>query len=248
MELLSKIYSLVLKGILNKVMVDNKIEALRVTAMFGDLDESALKALAERTIERKLVQEEVLFMAGEPAHGLYVIVSGAIRAFRESVEGREQVIHVERAGATIGEVPVFDNGLYPSTASAESDTTILFIDKQDVRQLCLDYPQIALNALKVLASRLRKTAALVETLSLHEVDQRLAGLLLSEIYTRGIKTDSGTIIELVLTHQQIASRIGTVREVVSRALNRLQNNGLIHIDGRRILIPNEKALATYQEM
>ena len=125
-------------------------------------------------------------MAGEEARGLYVIAEGAVRAFRESIDGREQVIHVERAGATIAEVPMFDDGAYPSTVAAEEDSVILFIDKRDVRNLCLSHPNIALAALKLLAARLRRCAELVEALSLHEVDQRLARLLLDEgAFARG---------------------------------------------------------------
>jgi len=172
-------------------------------------------------------------------------VRGALRAFRESLDGREQVIHVEHAGATIAEVPVFDDLTYPSSVVAEEPTTVLFIDKKEVRQLCLKYPQIALAALKVLATRLRRCSDLVESLSLHEVDQRLAKFLLTEAQLHGKQTSNGLTVDLVLTNQQIASRIGSVREVISRALNRLQQNGLIIVNSRQIVIPDEKVLLSY---
>ncbi|HXG94579.1 MAG TPA: Crp/Fnr family transcriptional regulator [Blastocatellia bacterium] len=226
-------------------MAMDKIAALRRTALFGELNEADLTALAERAAERRLERDEVLFVAGEEARGLYVVVEGALRAFRESMEGREQVIHVERAGATIAEIPVFDDEPYPSTVAADEDSVVLFIEKRDVRRLCLEHPQISLAALKLLAGRLRRCAALVEELSLHEVDQRLARLLLAEAGMRGTRTTNGIAFELALTNQQIAARIGTVREVVSRALNRLQQNELIKVDGRRVTIPNEQALAVY---
>lgn len=226
-------------------MPTDKIAALKRTQMFGELQEPQLRALAERSTERRLARDEVLFVAGDEARGLYVVVDGAVRAFRESVEGREQVLHVERAGATIAEVAVFDEGPFPSTAVAEEETTLLFIESRDVRRLCLDYPQIGLAALKLLAGRLRKCAALVEALSLREVDQRLARLLLSEARSRGVRSGAVTCVDLVLTNQQIAARIGSVREVVSRAFTRLQQNGLIELDGRRVTISNEQALAVY---
>ncbi|HEU4387163.1 MAG TPA: Crp/Fnr family transcriptional regulator [Blastocatellia bacterium] len=226
-------------------MTTDKVAALRRTQIFGELGEAQLEALAERAVERKLGRGEVLFVAGEAARGLFVVVDGAVRAFRESVEGREQVIHVERAGSTIAELPVFDEGNYPSTAAAEEDSTVLFIEKSDVRRLCLEHPQIALAALKLLAFRLRKCAELVEALSLHEVDQRLAHLLLVEARSQGVREDSGITFGLVLTNQQIAARIGTVREVVSRAFGRLQQNGLIRIEGRRVFIPDEQVLKSY---
>ncbi|MGE0130399.1 MAG: Crp/Fnr family transcriptional regulator [Blastocatellales bacterium] len=226
-------------------MITDKISTLKRTALFGELEESELRALAERAVERRLTQGEILFVAGEEARGLFVVARGALRAFREGVDGREQVIHVEREGATIAELPVFDDKPYPSTVAAEEETTVLFLDKRDVKSLCLTHPQIALAALKLLAGRLRKCAELVEALSLREVDQRLARWLLNEARARGRRTADGIEVTLALTNQQIAARIGSVREVVSRALSRLQNNGLIAVDGRRVVIGDEQALEVF---
>jgi CRP/FNR family transcriptional regulator len=228
-------------------MSNEKIAALRRTALFGELLETELIALADRAVERHLSRDEILFVAGDEAAGLFVIVSGALRAFREGVDGREQVIHVERAGATIAELPVFDDQPYPSTVAAEEDSTVLFLDKRDVKSLCLANPKIALAALKMMAGRLRKCAELVEALSLREVDQRLARWLLAEARARGARTPDGVELTLALTNQQIAARIGSVREVVSRALARLQNNGLVVVDGRRVIISDEHALAVFSE-
>lgn len=226
-------------------MTIDKISALKGTRLFEELDSNTLRLLAERALERRFQKDEVLFVAGEEAQGLYVIVAGAVRAFRVSLDGREQVIHVERAGATIAELPVFDEGAYPSTAAAEEDTTVLFIDKHDVRQLCLEHPKITLAALKVLAGRLRRCAELVEALSLREVGQRLARFLLAEARRNGLRAEDGIQINLTQTNQQIASRIGSVREVVSRAFTRLQHEGLIIVDGRNLTIPDESALETF---
>ena len=226
-------------------MQTDKIAALKNTTLFGELDEKTLGALAERAVERRYARDELLFLAGEEARGLYVIVEGSVRAFRESLGGREQVIHVERAGATVAELPVFDDGPYPSTVAADEETVVLFIDKRDVRRLSLEHPEIALAALKVLAVRLRRCAELVETLSLREVGQRLARFLLAEVRTKGARTDEGLSVELTHSNQQIAARVGSVREVVSRALTRLQHDGLIRLEGRRLTVPVEKALAAF---
>jgi CRP/FNR family transcriptional regulator len=135
----------------------------------------------------------------------------------------------------------------PSTVAGEEDSTLLFIPKAEVHRLLLDHPRIALAALKVLATRLRNCASLVETLSLHDVDRRLARLLLGEARNSGTRGPAGFQFEFVLTHQQIASRIGSVREVVSRAYSRLQQAGLVRVDGKKVLIPSERALADYIE-
>lgn len=226
-------------------MTIDRFSTLKTTALFSEVTDDDLRALAERAIEQKLRRGEILFSAGDEARGLYVIASGALRAFRESIEGREQVIHVERAGATIGEAPMFDDGTYPSTVAAEEDSVILFIDKRDVRSLCLSHPNIALAALKLMATRLRHCAELVEALSLREVDQRLARFLLEEGQVRGKRVDKTLVFELVLTNQQIAARIGTVREVISRALSRLQQNDLITVSGRVVSILDEEALQAF---
>jgi CRP-like cAMP-binding protein len=202
----------------------DKIAALKKTEMFGSLSEKELKVVVGVCVERKLQKGETLFTSGDEARGLWVIAKGALKAFRENTDGREQVIHVERAGTTIAEVPVFDDRPYPSTVVAEEDSDIFFISKEDVKQLCLQHPSIALSALRLLASRLRKTAALAESLSLREVDQRLASFLLQEFKEKRLRK-----LQLP-THSDIAARLGSVREVVSRAFARLESEGLIAVD------------------
>jgi CRP-like cAMP-binding protein len=226
-------------------MSTDKIAALRQTALFGGLADEELQALAARSVERRLVREETLFVVGEEARGLYVIVTGAVRAFRAGPDGREQVIHTERAGATLAEVPVFDNGMYPATAVADEDSVVLFIAREDVRAVCREQPGIALAALELMAGRLRRHAELVELLSLRAVGQRLARLLLKEASARGERSDGGTSFDLVATNGQIAARVGTVTEVVSRALARLHQDGLIMLENRRVTIPDEELLASY---
>jgi CRP/FNR family transcriptional regulator len=228
-------------------MTLDKIAALKRTKLFEELDENTLRVVAERALERRFQKDELLFVAGEEARGMYVIVEGAVRAYRVSLEGREQVIHVERAGASIAEIPIFDDGTYPSTAAAEEETITLFIEKQDVRRLCLKHPEITLAALKLLAGRLRRCAELVEALSLREVGQRLARFLLAEARRSGTRTEDGISLNLTQTNQQIAARVGSVREVISRAFTRLQHDGLITFEGRRLIIIDETALESFAE-
>ena len=228
-------------------MAVDKVAALKRTKLFAELDDSTLRRLADRSVERTFQRDEVLFVAGDDATGMHVIVEGSVRAFRVSLEGREQVIHVERAGATIAELPVFDEGAYPSTAAAEEQTTTLFIDKRDVRHLCLEHPEISLAAIKLLAGRLRRCAELVEALSLREVGQRLARFLVNEARRSGTSRENGFVLTLTQTNQQIAARIGSVREVISRAFTRLHHEGLIKVDGRHVIIPDETALEAFAE-
>jgi CRP/FNR family transcriptional regulator len=111
----------------------------------------------------------------------------------------------------------------------------------------LEHPIIAVSALKMLARRLRNCAALVETLSLHDVDRRLGRLLLAEARSRGTARGRGLELEFPLTHQQVASRIGSVREVVSRAFSRLQQAGFVRTDGKMVVIADVERFAKYTE-
>jgi len=226
------------------VTIDKK-DFLKQTALFRDLDDSILEFLALGSVEKRLARDEILFLAGEKAAGLYVIVDGAVRAFRTGGDGREQVIHVEKAVTTIAEVPVFDDGVYPSTVAAEVESRVLFIAKEKIRAACLKHPQLALAAARLFATRLRNCAELVESLSLREVGQRLAEFLLDQAKKSGKESGDGVTFRQELTHNQLAARIGTVREVVSRVMLRLQQQGLLETKGRLITIPNRPALERY---
>jgi CRP-like cAMP-binding protein len=225
----------------------DKISIFKEAPLFSELNDDVLKLLASRAVEKKLAPEEVLFIAGERARGLYVIAEGSVRAFRASSDGREQVIHVERAVTTVAEVPVFDGGSYPSTVAAEESSKVYFLSREDVLNAAMAHPQLALAATRLLAARLRKCAELVENLSLREVGQRLASLLLSQARTKGVKTGQGIELKLDLTHNQLAARIGTVREVVTRTLVRLADDGLIIHNGKKIAIPDISALSNYAD-
>jgi CRP-like cAMP-binding protein len=221
-----------------------KSVALQRTRLFDELSEAELVRLADLAIEKRFSSGTMVFVAGEQAAGLFVVVRGKIRAFQQNAEGREQVMHVDSAGATIGDVPVFDDGPYPASAIAEEDTDVLFIGKSDVRHFCLEHPHFALKALKLMAERVRRHAGLVKVLSLHEVGQRLALFLLAE--AGKFKAVSGLVtFHLELSNHEIATRIGSVRDVVSRALARLQQDGVIAVRKREITITDFEALKKY---
>jgi len=222
-----------------------KVELFRKAELFRDLSDEVLKDLAKHAVEKSLARNEILFVAGDTADGLYLIAQGSIRAFRTGIDGREQIIHVERAVTTLAEPPVFDNGTYPSTTAAEEASRLFFISKDRVRAACFEHPELALAAARLMATRLRRCAELVESLSLREVGQRLAQLLLEEASIHGKRTSEGVVFQLRLTHNQLAARIGTVREVVTRVLYRLQQQGLLHIAEKRMTIPDIKAFANY---
>ena len=219
-----------------------RVEILRKSALFHGLPADALAELAAHGSERKLRQGQILFTANEPSDGLYVVLSGSVRAFRENMDGREQTIHVERAGGTLAEVAVFDGGPYPSTAMAEEASEVLFLAKKDVRSFLLKYPEAALTALAILSKKLRKIASLAEQLALQDVSQRLVTLLLEEAQRTTYTLQDGVSFSLPFSQTQLAARLGSVREVVSRSLQKLVLQGVVSIDGHHVVILNLIAL------
>lgn len=222
---------------------EEKLDALRRTELFRELDPVTLSRIATHAVPRSLAKGEVLLPATKSPEGVYVVMEGVLRSVREFYDGREQVLSTERPGDIIAVVSVFDGGVPLASVIAERASIVLFIDKREMHSLCRDHPRLLSNVIQNIASRTRAYAALIEQLSFCDVDSRVARYLLSEARISGRETESGTEFDLSLTQRQIAGRVGSVREVVSRALVRLQRKGLIQIAGHRVLIPDAGALA-----
>lgn len=222
--------------------VEDKLNAFRATQLFGSAPGNVLRELASKTRVRQLTRGEVLFTGGDEATGLFVVVSGMLRAYRQTREGREQTMHVEGAGATLAEVPVFDGGPYPSTVQAEEESVVMFVPEQAMRRFLIKNPEAALAALAVLARRLRSVSGLAEQLALTDVAQRLAAMLAEEAISQAGELKDGISFSLPLPHQSIAARLGSVREVITRQLHRLIDDKVIAVRGRRIVVLDAAAL------
>ena len=220
----------------------NPAATLAKAAIFSGLAEDELDYLASRAVVRRYRAGEIVFSEGEPCSGLYVVESGQVRIFKSSANGREQVLSIDGPGSSVAELPVFDGGAYPASVTAIEDATLLFVSKQDFQSLCLAHPQVALKVLRMLGARLRNLVGIIEELSFTTVRHRLASFLLRMAQREGKRTAKGAEIVLPMSNQELAAQIGTVRELVSRNLSRLQAEGLIQMDGRNVVIPDVNAL------
>ncbi len=210
-------------------------------AIFSGPTDSELQFLAERAVPRQFAPGEIVFGEGEPCAGLYIVERGNIRIFKSSSSGREQVLSIDGPGSSVAEVPVFDGGSYPASGAAVDRATLLFVGKQDFQALCLAHPEVALKVLRVVGARLRRLVGIIEELSFTTVRHRLASFLLDLAQRDGTAAAAGVEFSLPGTNQELASQLGTVRELVSRNLSRLQAEGLLKLEGRRAVIPNLKA-------
>jgi CRP/FNR family transcriptional regulator len=203
--------------------------------------------LAAHFVRKRYGHGELLFSEGDPCRGLYIIESGKLRIFKSSPNGREQVLAVEGPGGSVAELPVFDGGPYPASVSTVEDSQILFVSRQDLHNFCLQHPEVALKMLAVVGARLRRLVGIIEELSFTTVRQRLVAALVRLAQATGKQTDRGIEFELSGTHQEMAHQLGTVRELVSRNLMRLQAEGLLDVEARNIVVLDMSGLVALLE-
>lgn len=220
---------------------------LRKTALFSGLSDKVLDRLAACAFPRRFAKRQVIFSEGEPCRGLYVVESGFVKIFKTSARGREQVLSIEGPGATVAELPVFDGGNYPASAAAETEALLLFIGKKEFQSVCLEHPEAAMQVLKVVGKRLRQLVDLIERISFTTVRRRLVALLSRLAREKGRPTPHGIEFTLTITNQQLSAQIGTVRELVSRTMSRLQVDGIIRVEGRTVIVPDPEALHSEAE-
>ena len=212
------------------------------TALLSGLSPTELQLLALRTVRKLFSAGELLFSEGEPCNGLHIIARGKVRIFKASLGGREQVLAVNVPGETVAELPVFDNGPYPASAVAIEETEIGFISRREFHAYCMEHPEVALKVLAVAGSRLRRLVGIVEELSFTTIRQRLVSVLVKLAMAEGKNGANGIHILLPASHQELASQLGTVRELISRNLMRLQAEGLLEVDARQIVVKDIKGL------
>ena len=219
----------------------DRLTALRKAAIFAELTEHELRYILERAVSRKFRTGDAIFSEGDACPGLWLVESGKVKIFKAAPSGREQVLSFEGPGSSFAELPVFDGGPYPASATAVADSTLLFVSKGDFQLLCRKSPEVALKVLRGVGGRLRGLVSMIEELSFSTVQRRLASFLL-RLARQGAGLPQGVEICLPSNQQEVAAQIGTVRELVSRGLGRLQAQGTIEIEGRRIVIRDLKAL------
>jgi len=221
----------------------NLASALGKTPLLSNLSPVELETLAVRTVRKLFTPGELLFSEGEPCNGLHIISRGKVRIFKTSVSGREQVLAVNVAGESIAELPIFDGGPFPASAAAVEETEIVFISRRDFQTYCLEHPEVPLKVLTVVGGRLRRLVGIIEELSFTTIRQRLIAVLIKFAESEGKNTARGIEFHLPTTHQELANQLGTVRELISRNLARLQAEGLLEVEARLIVVKDLKGLS-----
>ncbi|HEY3308751.1 MAG TPA: Crp/Fnr family transcriptional regulator [Desulfuromonadaceae bacterium] len=212
------------------------IELLKKPLLFSGLKESDLAELATITVRRKFRKGETLFGEGEDATGFYLLVSGSIKLCRISQEGREKVLHFVQPGETFAEAAFFGDGKYPAEARALSPGEVLYLPKQGFLELMNRNPSFTLNLVVSLSLLLRQFARQIEELSFADVTSRLASFLVRRAVEKSTTFGGITYIDLGVKKGELASRLGTASETISRTLRKLKEEGIIEVQGSRVVI------------
>jgi CRP-like cAMP-binding protein len=223
----------------NKLEVSvNLITHIAEIPLFEGLPTGQHESLARIALSRSYKKGEIIFSDGDDGIGFYVVVSGRVKIFKLSPDGKEQILHLFGPTETFGEVPVFSGHGYPAYAEADSQSSVLFFPKNEFIGLIKADPSMALKMLAVLSQRLRRFAAQVEALSLREVPGRLAAYML---YLSG-KNENENHFILDISKGQLASLLGTIPETLSRILGKMTRQAFILSEGARITILDKEGL------
>ena len=215
---------------------------IRAIPHFRALSDEEVERLAARVSVRHYGFREIIVAEDEPSAGLYYLRSGKARIYRAGVEGREQTLRLIAPGDTFGEVPVFDQGMNPSTVEAIEPSTVVVVPAHVFIALVEANPAVAMHLLRHFARRMRSFTELIQQISTQTVPSRLARYLYQLAREEGISTAEGVVVPRAITQQDLASLLGSVREVISRTLHTMAEDGIIEVRRGDILIRDIKGL------
>ena len=208
------------------------LKSIPYFSVMNPVELETIKSLfSEKTVQRG----EVILREGEMSDTLFFVEAGAVKIFKTSAQGKEQILSIARPGEALNDIPVFDSGTNPVNAQALGPVTLVSVKQDKLQSILRQYPNVALNTNKVLAQRMRQLVTLVEDLSFRHVLGRVTKILLTHAGDGAGNTDH-------LTQQEMAAMAGTAREVVARSLKSLEEQGLIRLERHRIVIADKKAL------
>jgi CRP/FNR family transcriptional regulator len=216
---------------------------LESVPLFAGLSDEQLAELRDISQKLSFQRDETIFDQEEPARGFYVVVSGQVKVFKLSAEGKEQILHLFGPGEPIGEVPMFSGGSFPAYAQAMERSDLVFFPRDRLLSLFKADPSLAMNMLAVLSRRLREFTGLIESLSLKDLSHRLAAYIVHLQDTQ----QAAEQVHLDVSKGTLAKILGTSQETLSRVFRRMSDAGIIAMDRRRIDILDQAGLEDVAE-
>lgn len=205
-------------------------EIIKKCHLFSGVTEDDLQLLRSVCRIREYRRGDILFEQGEKAAGFYVVVTGKVKIYKLSPEGKERILHVVLPGHTFAEAAIFADGCYPAFAESLEKSTLVFFPKKDFLQLLHKHSQISINIIGGLSKFLRQFVVQIEDLTFRDVPARLARYLIE------IGGDEKVCVTLPFSKTQLASNLGTVSETLSRTFRKMSDEEIIRVQGKNIEI------------
>jgi CRP/FNR family transcriptional regulator len=210
------------------------VAALRACRLFQGLPPADLRTIAGITVTRQLAKDDYLFHEGEPSQGFFVVRTGGLNVHRLSGAGKEQVIHIFRAGDSFAEATLATETGYPAEARALESTQVLLVQKHEFLALLRRQPELALRMLSSMSQHLKVLVGRIEDLTLKDVETRLANWLIKRCPEP--ESQSPVLIELPMTKRVLAAELGTVSETFSRTLAKFREQKLLSVSGKTLQV------------
>ena len=221
------------------------LKRMQTLDLFQGIPVEKLKALAQRALYRTYKAGEMFIGDTDRAHAFYVIITGQIKLYKSSPEGREQTLNLLGPGDPFGMCTAFAIDSFPANAMALEESGILLIPGPVMEAIAMTEPRLLVNIIQVLSERLRESMSLIESLSLKEIPQRLASFLIDALSREG--RPGMNQLALTVTQRELAKILGATPEALSRGIRKMSNAGMLAVDGRSIRILDREALRELAE-
>jgi CRP/FNR family cyclic AMP-dependent transcriptional regulator len=227
-------------------MKDTKnVQLIKKFSFFSELQEEDLEQIADISIERIYKKNLIIFMEGDPGEAFYYIKSGKVKVFRTYEDGREHIIHIFSKGDVFGEATLFNNVPYPASASVYEDAVIGLIKNEHLENLLKRNSELTLKIVKLLARKLVLCQNKIRDLTFNDVFSRTASQLLKLSKEHGRNEESGIVIEIQLSRQELADMVGTTRETISRVISKFKKERSITERNDSLVILDENKLKSW---
>jgi len=213
------------------------------TFLFSSFTGSEIDLLLPAASLKKVRKGEQIFTEGLDAAAFFIVVSGKVKIYKLSPDGKEHTLHIHGPGDLVAEAAIFDSMLYPASCAALIDSILVRVSRAGIINLIRGYPELALKMMSGYSRRLRQFVSKIEELSLKDIKSRLAGYLLeNSVIENGVST-----CRLEYSKKELSSLLGTIPETLSRALAFLKQRNLIMEKNNTIIIPDPEKLRIFSE-
>lgn len=205
--------------------------------LFSELSDEEIECIEGIIIKKNFAKDQIVLFEEDTGNYMYIVYSGMVRVVKQSIEGREQIITIHKKSDFFGEMSLLDGKTAPATVIAHEDAVIGLLSKDDFEEHILSQEINRRKIIDLLCAQLRDSWAMIKILSFDSAEQRIMAVLerMHELY--GVVDDRGGIINVKLTHQQIANYASVTRETATRVLNRLEKEAIVQVlDGKTILL------------